>query len=537
MGAAASLDDKVELLRLLEEKRRRNAVEDLNAYCGYIEIPGVPINDDSCPDGADCEDPECPFHCEEFYPDTVKPAQHHRLINDTLQKVEAGAIDPETGHKYGRVMMFMPPGSAKSTYGSVTFPTWYMGKNPGKNVITTSYGSDLAKRFGRKCRSITRSREYGDLFDAELVPDNRAVDDWALTNGSTFMSGGILAGITGNRADLLVVDDPVKGREDADSPTIRAKTWEAYLNDLRTRLKPGGSIVIIQTRWHEDDLSGRILPDDYDGQSGWVQAKDGEWWYVICLQAQAERDDDPLGRQRGDWLWTDWKPVEEWEQEKITQGERNWSALYQQRPKPLEGAVIKRAWVNRYIPGELPPDSFLVHSWDTANKPDEALNAPSVNTIWAVSKLGYYLVHVYRDWIDYPTLKRRVKELYEDYPASVVLIEDKASGQSLIQDLQNDPHSRVPVHAIEPEGDKFFRIESVSGQFAGGLVYLPMDRPDMAPAWLADCESELFGFPLTTFKDQVDSISQAIKYMHHNRPNHRFEMATSGRFAGHSMGD
>lgn len=501
MTAAA----KIELLQLLEERRRRQAVDDLNAYCRYIEIPGVPVNDD--PD------------CEEFYPDTVTPAEHHRLINRTLMEVDRG--------EKRRVMLFMPPGSAKSTYASVVFPTWFMGRHAGKNIITTSYGSTLAQRFGRKCRAITRSGSYAELFDAMLNADNRAADDWSLTNGSTFMSGGILAGITGNRADGLVIDDPVKGREDADSPTIRAKTWEAYLTDLRTRLKPNGWIVIIQTRWHEDDLSGRILPDTYDGQSGWVQARDGEWWYVISLQAQAERDDDPLGRARGEWLWTEWFTPEHWAQERITQGERNWSALYQQRPKPAEGAIIKRAWPRRYIPGELPPDAYLVHSWDTAVKPNQITNDPSVCTVWAVSRLGYYLVSVYRAWIDYPTLKRKIGEMHDAWPADAILIEDKASGSSVIQDLRTD--TLLPIIAIEPEGDKVTRLNAVSGLFEAGLVYLPSDSPEHAPAWLHDYESELFGFPLTTHDDQTDSTSQALRHIHNSSGPGILSITTSGR--------
>lgn len=530
MSAAA----KLELLELLEEKRRRIARSDLNEYCKYIEIPGVPLYEDPCPKGDDCDDPTCTLHCEEFYPDSVVPAKHHKLINETLMKVDRGEICPETGHQFKRVMFFMPPGSAKSTYGSVTFPTHYMGRHPGKNIITTSYGSDLAKKFGRKCRSISRSRQFKELFDHELVADNRAVDDWALTNGSTFMSGGILSGITGNRADGLVIDDPVKGREDADSPTIRNKTWEAYLSDLRTRLKPSAWIVMILTRWHEDDLAGRILPKDYNGESGWIQARDGEWWYVVSLQAQAERDDDPLGRKRGDWLWTEWFTPEHWQQERITQGERNWSALYQQRPKPLEGSIFKKRWAQRYIPGQLPPDVYFVHSWDTANKPNELLNDPSVCTIWAVSKLGYYLVHVFRDWIDYPTLKRKVLELYYAYPANVVLVEDKASGQSLIQDLKDG--SPVPVIAIEPDGNKIFRAEQSSGAWEAGMVYLPSDSPDVAPPWLQDYESEVFGFPLSTHDDQVDSSSQAVRYMHRSRAGTSFNFESSGSMTGYLSG-
>ncbi len=506
--------EEIEYLRLLELEHKQRAIDNLNDYCRYIEIPSAPMVEDSCPDGDDCDNPDCDKHevSNAFYPITVEPAQHHQLLNDTLMKIERKEVDPETGYTFNRLMVFMPPGSAKSTYASVTFPTWYMGRNPNKNIITTSYGSALAKKFGRKCRTITSSERYANLFDAKLLTDNRAVDDWALTNGSTFMCGGILSGITGNRADGLVVDDPVKGREDAESATIRDKTWEAYLNDLRTRLKPNGWIAIIQTRWHEDDLSGRILPDHWNGESGWVMSKQGEPWFVICLQAQCELEGDPLGRNIGDWLWTDWFTPEHWEREKRVQGSRNWEALYQQRPKPLDGSIFKRSWVNRY---STPPAEFLrvTFSLDTAYKPNE-VNDPSVLTIWGETQRGHYLLAVWRDRVEYPELKRVLANYYLNWKPDAVLIEDKSSGQSLIQEcragvqLEGLPKLiNMPVVAIEPEGSKLERAISVSSMIEAGLIHIPETAP-----WLIDFESEFFGYPLSTHDDQVDGVTQYLRW-------------------------
>jgi len=485
-----SLAAKRELLALLERKLALRARDDLNAYCRYIDVPGAPLNDD--------ED------CEEFYPDSVTPAAHHELINNTMMDLEAG--------RKKRVIVMMPPGSAKSTYGTVVFPTWYMGRNPGKSVISTSYGSSLSLKFSRKVRQVVKSPKFSEVFNTELVPDNRALEFWSLKNQSSYMCGGILSGITGNRADGLVIDDPVKGREQADSQTIREKTWEAYTSDLRTRLKPNGWILLIQTRWHEDDLAGRILPDDWDGESGYVTAKDGEEWYVVCLQAQCEREDDPLGREIGEWLWTDWFSPEHWAQEKLSQGSRNWESLYQQRPKPLEGSIIKRIWPKRY---NTRPAEFmrLVMSLDTAYKPEQH-NDPSVLTIWGEVEQGHHLLHVWRDRVEYPELKRIVANYYMNWRADAVLIEDKASGQSLIQELRQGvtlsqfPNKIVmPVIAIEPEGSKLNRAIRVSSQFEAGRVWLPEHEP-----WLIDYESELFGFPLATHDDQVDSTTQYLEW-------------------------
>ena len=484
----------IERLKLAEELWRRRAARSLDHFCRYIDIPGAPLNDD--------ED------CDEFYLDTVTPAAHHTLLNEKLQQVADGDLT--------RLMVFMPPGSAKSTYASVTFPTFYMGNHPGEPVILTSYGSSLAAKFGRKCRQITASPKYQELFGCHLRPDNRAVDDWGLTNGSTFMCGGIMSGMTGNRAKLIVIDDPVKGREDADSPTIREKTWEAFLNDLRTRLKPRGSIVVIQTRWHEDDLSGRILPDDWDGESGQVKAKDGEMWEVLCLEAECSRMDDPLGRRPGEFLWTDWFNQEHWQREKAIQGSRNWAALYQQRPRPQEGALIQRQWIRRY--NELPAEFLrVVQSWDTAYK-DNQINDPSVCTTWGQTRHGYYLLDVFRDRLTYPDVKRAVINNALKWQPQAVLIEDKASGQSLIQELkqgtQVDGNAMYPpVIAVDPKGvNKIDRLVAVSSLFESGTVHLPEQAP-----WLLDFEMELFGFPLTTHDDQVDSVSQFLKWAHSYR--------------------
>jgi predicted phage terminase large subunit-like protein len=481
--AASDRRDRERLLKLLEERRRRLARDDLNAYCRYIEIPGAPIND---------EDPDC----AEFYRDTVTPAEHHQLINRTLMRVEAGEMR--------RIMIFMPPGSAKSTYGTVTFPTWFMGRKRGRHVITTSYGADLARKFGRKCRQIARSKEYREVFGTGLVSDNKAADDWALDSGSSFMAAGIDAGITGNRADGIVIDDPLKGRQDADSETIRNRIWEEYKASVRTRLKPGGFILIIQTRWHEDDIAGRILPKDWDGESGWVTAQDGEKWYVLCLQAQCERQDDPLGREIGEWLWTDWFTPEHWEQERRTQGSRNWAALYQQKPAPDDGGLWKLSWFGRYK--GLPEDRIMVvQSWDTANKAAE-INDPSVCTTWIVSRRGKFIAHVLRERMEYPALRRTAIAHAKAWNPDAVLIEDKASGQQLIQDLKDT--TSLPVIAIEPEGDKVTRASVVSPTIESGQVYLPEEAD-----WLLDYEMEVGRFPLSKHKDQVDSTSQALRWM------------------------
>src|SRR5690349_2005261 len=214
--------------------RRRRARSNLVDYARFIDVPGAPVLDDD--------------ESEQFKPVETVLAEHHEIIlNATQRCIER--------HR-GRTMLFLPPGSAKSTYATVVSPTWAMGRKPGFKVIGVSYGSDLARKFGRRMRSIAKQERFRLLFDTSLSSESSAADEWALENGSEFMGGGILSGITGNRADFIAIDDPIKGRQEADSEATRKSTIEAYQDDVLTRLKPGGSVMMTLTRWHEGDLAG-----------------------------------------------------------------------------------------------------------------------------------------------------------------------------------------------------------------------------------------------------------------------------------------
>src|SRR5262249_51148276 len=193
-------------------------------------------------------------------------AQHHVVLLKALQKT---AIK-----KHGRLMVLMPPGAAKSTYCSVVLPAWLMGSKKGTRLLLASYGSELARRHGRRARQIVRGKRYRQIFGTTLRKDQSAADEWALANGSEYMALGIASGVTGNRAHGIIIDDPVKSREEADSELMRLKTRRAYEDDLMTRLAPGGFVILIQTRWHEDDLAGSILPADWAGASGPVKCRD-----------------------------------------------------------------------------------------------------------------------------------------------------------------------------------------------------------------------------------------------------------------------
>ena len=250
-------------------------------------------------------------------------------------------------------MIFAPPGSAKSTYASVVAPAWAMGRKPNTQIILASYATSIACKQSRKVRSICRDSLYTGLWKEkpELLDEQRAIDDWQLTNGSSMMAAGLLAGITGNRADGLVIDDPVANREQADSATLREKTYNEYIDTAMTRAKPSMWALIIQTRWHEEDLAGAILPTDYCGESGHILCRDGQTWEVLCIPAEAEGENDVLGRKTGEFLWPEWFPRDHWSTWRDNpRAARTWAALYQQRPAPFSGIHFNREMFKMYDP-------------------------------------------------------------------------------------------------------------------------------------------------------------------------------------------
>ncbi len=269
-------------------------------------------------------------------------------------------------------MLFMPPGAAKSTYGSVYFPSYFIGRFEKKGVICATYSGDLSVSFGRKVRNLVSTDAYQNIFPIRLADDSKAKGEWEADNGSFYYAAGVGGAVTGRRGDIAIIDDPTKGRKDADSLIIRESTWEWYKADLRTRLKPGAAIVLIQTRWHEDDLAGRLLPERWDGESGAIECTDGEEWEVICLPAQARRN-DALGRKEGEWLWPEYLTPKYWDSTKRAQTAggitRNWLSLYQQTPSGEEGTFFKRDWFKRYQAGDEPTTRKYVTS-DYAVTPD-----------------------------------------------------------------------------------------------------------------------------------------------------------------------
>lgn len=462
--------------------RRRRARADPVHYAEYVDVPGRPVEDEPDEGEVVIDAPETLL------------ALHHKMI---LREVEECFLKDT-----GRLMIFMPPGSAKSTYGSVVAPSYLMGKYKKTRIGLASYADSLALKMGRRTRSIINQKRYKKTFDVELSNESAAANNFKLTNDSEYMATGILGAFTGNRFELLMIDDPVKGREQADSETIRNKTWDAFHDDLLTRLVPGGSIVIIQTRWHEDDLAGRILPEDWNGESGDIMCRDGNVWRVLCLQAECDSDTDPLGRKRGEMLWKEWFTEKHWAQ---FRGEaRTWGALFQQIPKPKGGLMFKPDKIE--VVDTLPAGRITwVRGWDLA-----ATEGGGAYTVGGL--LG----------IHQPTGRPIIADIarFQKAPGSRdesirnVAVMD---GRLIKQDIPDDPgaggtaQTEYLVKKLKgcsvvwgPEsGDKETRAIPLASEVNIGNVM--MLRGD----WNRPLLEEMRAFPNGTYKDQVDALSRA----------------------------
>jgi predicted phage terminase large subunit-like protein len=425
------------------------------------------------------------------------PAAHHRKIIEKLEQLESREM--LNGRVLKRLMILAPPGSAKSTYASIIFPAWYLGRHPTHDVIGGSQTQELADRFGRKCRNAVTSQTHGKVFSNGVSRDSRAAGQWTMGDGGEYKAVGVTP-FAGRRANLVVMDDLIRGQKDADSPAVRKTTWEWYLSDVRPRMKPNAAMVYITTRWNEDDPAGRILPKNWNGKSGWIKARDGEWWYVLSfvaiIETSEEKEYDPVGRKMHEILWKEWFTMEMLTQERRTQGTRNWNSLYQQKPREDEGGILKASHWRMWHKTSPPAFEYILTMYDTAFEEKEE-NDSSARTDWGVfwneetmvpvdmqdekttwykkPKGGRYccmLIDAWEDKVEFPKLRREAKRHYYDLKPDKVGIEKKASGHSLLQELRK---AGIPVVAIKADKSKLARAHVASVVLEDGCIYY-MDR-------------------------------------------------------------
>jgi predicted phage terminase large subunit-like protein len=413
-------------------------------------------------------------------------ARHHKLLVEELERVERGEVD--------RLMIFMPPRHGKSLLASTLFPAWYLGRSPGRSIIASSYGQELASDFGRRTRNFVADPMHRAIFpECVIADDSSAVHRFNLSAGGAYYAVGAGGPITGRGANLLLIDDPIKGREQAYSAAERRSLQQWYESVAYTRLQPAGAIVLIQTRWHQDDLAGWLLREHAS-----------ENWRVISLPAIAEPG-DLLGRAEGSALWPAKFPLPVLERIREAIGSTAWIAQYQQRPAPEEGAIFRRDWFLSY-PATKPPEcSQRIISLDTAFKTGES-NDFSVIQVWGQTKTGYALLSQWRERAEFGDLTRKAVALGEQCSPQYVLIEDAASGQSLIQMMRSE--TRLPILPVKALGDKVSRAHAVSPLVESGRVFIP----DSA-SWLRDFLDEVTSFPAAPHDDQVDAMTQALGYM------------------------
>jgi len=410
----------------------------------------------------------------------------------------------------GRTMLFLPPGSAKTTYASIVAPTWAMGRWPGFKVIGVSYGSDLARKFGRRARAIIRQPQFAQLFDTGLSGESAAADEWAIDNASEYMGGGILSGITGNRADFIPIDDPIKGRLEAESEVTRRRTFEAYQDDVLTRLRPGGSVLICQTRWHEDDPAGALLPEGYAGESGIIRCRDGQDWEVICLPAKAERADDPLGRKPGEYLWPEWFTPEHWAQ--FENKPRTWASLFQQRPAPEAGDLFRAEWLRPYISA---PDRSTLTIYGAS---DYAVTADggdwTVHVVVGIDPEGkLWLLDLWRKQASSDQWVEAFCDLVLDWKPMGWAEETgqiKAGVGPFLERRMRDRQAFVARETFPTRGDKAVRAQSIRGRMALDGLYVPVQAP-----WYEQFRSELLTFPTGRHDDQVDALGLLGQLLDH----------------------
>ena len=411
-------------------------------------------------------------------------APHLRALNEALRDVAFGDCR--------FLMVFMPPGHGKSSMISEAFPAWLLGMRPNAQIILSTYGQEFSETWGRKARDMLMA--YGpELFGVSVRRDSKSVSEWRVAGRRGVMfSVGVGGQTTGKRADYALIDDPVKNAAEAESEVYRENLYRWFQQTLYTRLTPAGAVVLCMTRWHHDDLAGRLLNDQEEGR--------GLPWRVLNFPALAE-EDDALGRAPDGPLWPALYDRERLREIESTLSEHQWLAMYQQRPTPESGSTYHRDWFEQRY-DELPALSRRIMTVDSAFKLGVDTDYTAIE-VWGVTANAYYLVHVLNKRLEYPELIAAIRELATEHKVSGVYIEDKASGQSAVQTLQRE--TRLAVMPVPVTMSKQARADANTPAWRAGKVWLPRHA-----SWVGDFIAQHVMFPRAAHDDMVDAGNIAL---------------------------
>ncbi len=416
--------------------------------------------------------------------------RHHKDMAAAFERVARGEVK--------RLIINMPPRHTKSEFASYLLPAWFLGKFPQKKVIQTSHTAELAVGFGRKVRNLVDSEVYKSIFPGVgLQSDSKAAGRWATNKGGDYFAIGVGGAVTGKGADILIIDDPHSEQEATlaeSNPEVYDKVYEWYTSGPRQRLQPGGSIIIVMTRWSKRDLTAQVVKS--------AAQRDGENWEVIEFPALFE-DDRPL--------WPEFWSVEELLALRNELPVGKWMAQYMQAPTSDVNAIVKREWWKVWEDERPPPCDFLIQSWDTAFTKTERSDY-SACTTWGVfyqdddtglPQANIILLNAFKKRMEFPELKQRALEEYKEWEPDAFIVEAKASGAPLIFELRA---MGIPVQEYTPSkgNDKVARLNSVADLFASGRVWAPETR------WADEVMEEVASFPSGEHDDLVDSTSQAL---------------------------
>lgn len=433
----------------------------------------------------------------------------HKEICDELDRFLQDVADK----KSPRLIITMPPRSGKSELVSRRFPAFALGRNPELQIIATSYSSDLSQRFNRDVQRVIDDEKYFDLFPNTRLSNSRVRTDSRgsyirtsdlfeiVGHAGAYRSCGVGGGITGQGADILIIDDPIKDRAQAGSKTIRDSIWDWYTSTAYTRLSPGGGVIVMATRWHTDDLIGRLIQ----------RMGEGDTFRIVNYPAIAEHDE--LHRKAGEALHPERYPLSTLLQIQKTIGSRDWEALYQQHPVPDGGALFKLEWFRRWTATSLPPEfDHTLMSWDMTFK-DSKNSDYVVGQVWGKKGPNFYLLDQVRGQWDFVKTKEMVRVLAHKWPRVVrKLVEDKANGSAVISELKSTVSGFVP---ITPTESKEARASSVTPYFEAGNVFIPEDS---AAPWVPHYVSELLEFPAGSHDDQCFVAGTKVTTLFGDKP-------------------